>query len=377
MASNTDEEKTPLLNKKYVSNTRIHLTSSKTPEQDPSDFRAPKPSSCCTNLLYYLSSITVEPALLFHSVSYGIEGVFKTNMILDKTCTIQLQYGQDICDNLNSGNYGKEQDSVQSMTNDYVLYCQWIEFLPAVFMMVLLGAWGDIYGRKIPLFLPLLGSTLKALGLALNAHWWHLPPFYILLSYIPYGLTGNMMAIFMAASAYIGEESGQRSRTTRLSLLNITMFVCIPVGHAVGMYLFNHGGYVLVFGAEFLISSLSVLYILVRIKNKPPKRKAGDSEEETPRLSLARIKQSLLVVFKERENGGRAQVLGHICCISLYVITFSKDSWHYVIILQIIRHVSVFACFLKGYYNNYICIYFLPQRLLTVISVFTCYLKGH
>ncbi|XP_071543562.1 proton-coupled folate transporter-like [Panulirus ornatus] len=332
MASYDGGEIIPSIKKPNVDNTRIRPTPYETPAGHlNSDPEARRKSSCCSSLCYYLSSITVEPVIFLQMVSYGMEDVSKTNMILGKTCAIQLHYSQDICDNLNTGQYHREQDTVQKITNDYSLYCKWIELLPAIFTTMLLGAWSDAYGRKLPLMLPLVGSTLKALGLTLNAYWWSIQPFYILLSYIPYGLTGNLMVTFMATSAYVCEDSGQRSRTTRLSVLILTMNVSIPLGYAVGMYFFKTGGYVTIFGAEFLFCLLSLLYTLVRIRNKPPKREDSQGPEpERSGLSLSLMKKSLLVVFKERENRDRAQVLGQISCICLYMINLCVLSFMYV-----------------------------------------------
>ncbi|XP_042860369.1 proton-coupled folate transporter-like [Penaeus japonicus] len=320
MASSRSDEKTPLLKESPASKS----PPSNSTEKVPQTTERTEPS-CCTRVERYLSNITVEPALLLHSLSYAVEGIFKTNMVVDKTCSIQLQYSGDVCTELDSGNYGKQQDTVQAITNKYNMYSQWIEMGPAVFVLIFMGMWSDRRSRRLPLLLPMLGSTIKALGLMANAYFWSLQPYFILLSYIPYGLTGGMMTAFMAAYAYVSDTSGTRSRTTRLSFAGVMMMVASPLGHALGTVLFKYGGYTLVFGVEFAISALSAVYIVLRFDDKPPQGAREGGENKI--FSLDAIKSTFQVVFKEREGRGRPQILGHIACICLYVMSYDAMSF--------------------------------------------------
>ncbi|XP_027225199.2 probable peptidoglycan muropeptide transporter SLC46 [Penaeus vannamei] len=315
MASTRPDEKTPLLKESTTNKISDGVEKGPQPEQ----------TSCGAKFKRYLSNVTVEPALLLHSLSYAVEGVFKTNMIVDKTCSIELGYDGDVCTNLDSGNYKAQQDTVQQITNKYNMYSLWIEMGPAVFVLAFLGMWSDRRSRRLPLLLPMVGSTLKALGLMANAYFWSLQPYFILLSYIPYGLSGSMMGAFMAAYAYIGDTSGFRSRTTRLSLAGVTMFAASPVGNALGTLLFRYGSYTLVFGVEFVVSALSAVYVVLRFDDKPPQ---GATEGGDQRIfSLDTIKSTLRVVFKERPGQGRRQILGHIACICLYVMSYGGTSF--------------------------------------------------
>ncbi|KAK7067957.1 hypothetical protein SK128_009716, partial [Halocaridina rubra] len=283
---------------------------------------------CSTSWLqkvrYFLDNITVEPILFFHSLSYAIDGIFYTNMIIDKTCKIQLNYSNEICVHLDSGNYTAQQDEVQKLSNTYQLYSTWVEYALAMLIVLFLGTWSDVHGRKLPVIAPLVGSSLKALGLLINAYFWSLKPFFIVLSYIPYGLCGGTMTIYMATYAFIGDDSSKRARTTRLSVAGVMMFAASPIGHGLGTILYSHGGYILVFGIEFLTSLLSVVYGLLRLKggstNKNDRDIARSSAEK--KMSFSGIRASTRVVIKKREDYQRAHIIGHICCIWIYMISF-------------------------------------------------------
>ncbi|MPC12320.1 Proton-coupled folate transporter [Portunus trituberculatus] len=281
------------------------------------------PHRARTGLCHYLSLVTVEPALFLLAMGFSIELVFKTNMLVDKTCSIQLQYSSDVCHSLDSGNYKAQQASVQKLTANYNMYCQIIELLPGALVMLLLGTWSDTRSRRLPLLLPLVGSTLKSLGLCCNAYWWSLQPFYVAMAYIPFGLSGGMMATFMASYAYVSEDSGERGRTTRLSLAGMALFAALPFGNALGAALFSRGGYVAVFGLQFIANFIAFIYIAIRLREERPKQVSRTVTQEGKSITpLNHLRQSLATVFWRRPAGGRARILGHICCIFLYMITF-------------------------------------------------------
>lgn len=312
MAPNPVEETTPLLkggsSKPRPTTTTVHL---KSPSVDSSS----KP--CC--LCRCLSLVTVEPAIFFHAMGYAVESVFKTNMILDKVCSIRLHYSQEVCQNLDSGDYVVQQDTVQKITNRYTLYCLLIEMIPAVFIMILLGTLSDTRGRRLPLMLPVLGGALKAIGLFMNAYWWSLDPAYILLSYIPFGLTGGFMAAFAAAYAYLGEISSAKWRTTRLSIAGGVMMSSLSIGRGLAAVLFTQWGYIGVFTCEFLMSATAFVYITMRLSNEQrPKSVARGSGTAEKSSIMQSVKQTVMVVLRKREVGIRAQILGHIACIALF-----------------------------------------------------------
>ncbi|XP_063874795.1 proton-coupled folate transporter-like [Scylla paramamosain] len=284
--------------------------------------RPPQPPPPRTGLCRCLSFVTVEPALFLLAMSYSIELIFKTNMLVDKTCSIQLQYSLDVCRNLDTGNYKAQQASVQRLTANYNMYCQILELLPGALVMLLLGTWSDTRSRRLPLLLPIVGSTLKSLGLCCNAYWWSLQPFYVTLAYIPFGLSGGMMATFMASYAYVSEDSGDWGRTTRLSLAGMALFAALPFGNVLGAALFSHGGYVAVFGMEFITNLLAFIYIVIRLREERPKQVSRITQEGKSTTPLNHLRQSLAAVGRQRPAGGRALILGHICCIFLYMITF-------------------------------------------------------
>lgn len=274
--------------------------------------------STCQKLASFILGITVEPAYFLYSLYYGIEGTIIVNLWVDKVC-LNL-YSEEVCRELDSGKYTSEQDHVQSIVNKYKsAYSQWIEYLPAVVMVIVLGAWSDAKDRRVPVVLPFLGFLLKSLGLVANSYWWSWPPAYLLLASVPVGLTGGSMALALGVSSYLSAVSSVRSRTARLSLPMILLLVGMPAGKAVGTLLYSHFGYVIVFVTDAALNLSALLYSLCRLQRNP----GGDgpkTQDKSPRmkelLSPKRMKETLSVVRKEREPRANLHIIGHIAIIS-------------------------------------------------------------
>ncbi|XP_068215349.1 proton-coupled folate transporter-like [Palaemon carinicauda] len=275
-----------------------------------------EPTLCWAKLTALWSSISVEPLLFFHFLAYSIESIFLTNMMIDKTCNLQLNYSKEVCSNLDNGGHTAEQDRVQKLTANYQMYGSWFEYGLGIIVLIFLGAWGDTKGRVLPLFLPSVGSTLKYVVILLNAYFWQWEPYLLVLSYIPYGLGGSGMGLFMAMYAYLGDHSKERSRMTRLSLAGIMMELASPAGNALGTIIFPKAGYVGVFWAAFGFSLLSNVCIVFCIKVK--NRKSTKSKK----LTLNAVKESLMTVMQPRPGKLRAYVFGYIIIIWMTMISY-------------------------------------------------------
>lgn len=275
-----------------------------------------------------LSYITVEPALILHAVGFGLESVFITNLWVDKTCLIHYGYGNEVCADLDTGMYTEQQDTVQRLVNQYNVYRHIVEYLPALAVVLLLGAWSDRRGRRLPILVPMLGQLLLALGLVANSYWWHLPPSFILVAYLPSGVTGAAMGLFMGVYAYVSATSAQKSRTTRLAIVGVILFFVSPIGKYVGTLIYGRGGYVAVFGTMATLDFLSVLYVLMRLEEHPDGARADTSSKAgvCDALSPAHLKATFLAVWRPRAGRTRGHILVNIFICCLQVFSLGKRS---------------------------------------------------
>ncbi|XP_063603815.1 probable peptidoglycan muropeptide transporter SLC46 [Penaeus indicus] len=281
----------------------------------------------------FFSSITVEPALLLYMLAYGLCFVYTTQIWVEKVCYFHFHYDEEICKNLDTGKYPEEQSAVHRMTTRYNVYNHLIEYLPAALIVLVLGAWSDTRDRRLPIIIPMVGIAIMKLGLAANAYWWTLLPDYILLAYVPVGLTGAAMTIFMGGYAYVAVASGQRARTSRISMIGVVSVLGATVGQVLGLLVYASWGYVGVFLVGALLLGVAAVYGLARLEKKPGTSDEAELRQDRPIreiLSLAQLKETLLTPFRRRRDQGRCHVIGHIVVILLFLSTYGSLNYNFL-----------------------------------------------
>ncbi|XP_063586340.1 lysosomal proton-coupled steroid conjugate and bile acid symporter SLC46A3-like [Penaeus indicus] len=286
------------------------------------------PASCCGRVRRFFCAVTVEPVCFLYAITFGMTMALLPNLWVDKICSVQLDYGEETCASLQEEKDPAKQDAVQKMSAQMSLYFQLLLFVPAVFANLLLGAWGDTRGRRLPVLAPVVGSLLMALVIMANCYWWALPPALLLLAALPAGCTGSMMAVFSASFAYVGAVAGRRARTLRLSVLGVTMMVCNPAGRAIALLVYDRCGYVATLGCQVGMYVVSIVYIQLRLKKWPSGACAPGEQEGRSVcsvLSPSSLKETLRTACRTRESGGHWDVLGHIAVICLSISTLAAN----------------------------------------------------
>nr|XP_053642888.1 solute carrier family 46 member 3-like [Cherax quadricarinatus]XP_053642889.1 solute carrier family 46 member 3-like [Cherax quadricarinatus] len=294
---------------------------------------AETPKSYRSKLAETLGEVTVEPAILLHSIAYAADQVYLTNIKIDKICLNQFNYSAEICESLDTGNYTLQQDQVQRVAADYNVYCHWAEYLPAIISMVILGAWGDTRGRRLPVVLPFIGSLFSSLCVFANVYWWTLPTPFIILALIPLGVAGGNLGLSMNTCAYLSTMSKKRSRTFRLSSTEWIKMGCYPLGIYVSMLLFGYGGYLAVFSFEILLYFIAGVYLIVRLKEPPSTREQGSQAKITnigQVLSPSRLKRTFTVICRPRESGGRTTLIFQSVILLFLVFMLGAKNYFYL-----------------------------------------------
>ena len=70
----------------------------------------------------------VEVAAFLKMLELGLHNVAKTNLLIEKICTVDLSLSDDICSDIDS--HPKEQVKVQEMVNDLNLYTMVLAGIP-------------------------------------------------------------------------------------------------------------------------------------------------------------------------------------------------------------------------------------------------------
>ena len=71
---------------------------------------------------------SIELAIAIHAFSSGLHNVIRTNLLIEKTCRVNLNFTDTVCDNINL--HDKENDEVQEEVTTINLYYTFLSALP-------------------------------------------------------------------------------------------------------------------------------------------------------------------------------------------------------------------------------------------------------
>ena len=78
------------------------------------------PCTASTFWTTWISSFTIEFAVMFSKMSHGVLGVLRTDMALSKVCLMELGHNETVCSDIKS--YGDIEMDVQKRVNMFEMY---------------------------------------------------------------------------------------------------------------------------------------------------------------------------------------------------------------------------------------------------------------
>ena len=206
--------------------------------------------------------------MLVDGLSYSIMIVAVENIQMDKICLVNLNYTQEVCENLSAN-----PEASLEHQKAFSVFGMWYGMLTAIlplFFVLFVGAWSDKYGRKIPLLAANVGHIMWALCYLLNSVIKQWPVEMLYLAAILDTIGGGTVSFLTACNAYISDVTKESERTCRVGLANSIWFLGGPVGTILGTYLYMYGGYIAVFGTSAACLSVSFFYILRLPESRGP-----------------------------------------------------------------------------------------------------------
>ena len=159
--------------------------------------------------------ITVEPIVLLYLL--GISSLrttneqFVYNRFLDKWGEKDMaelsSNGSDTCGDVTT----TQEEAAQASTASFLIGYEIILVLPGILMAFWVGSRSDRSGRKLPLFLPVLGIFLRAVCSFLVAYF-HLDTYYLFVGVALDGMSGAQCVLATTAYAYIADVTDPKSR---------------------------------------------------------------------------------------------------------------------------------------------------------------------
>lgn len=310
---------------------------------------------------YFLHETTVEPCLFIYMICTAISSLAVQNMHLEKSCRVNYQYGDEVCDRIRARNTtGLEQElkNVQSLVAQVMAWkFPLMTGVPAL-MLLFVGAWSDrTKKRKICILFPMVGEIISNIGLLLATYFlneWSLES-TVLIEALPPAFTGSYIIIFMGMYTFMTDRTTFEDRTFRIGLVTIFVNLGTPTGTAVSGILLRAVGYYGVFSIVLVLHSISFIYGLIRLEdvvesdvsniniNNEGNYKSCNMFKEVSMPVIDTFK----VAFKSRPEFGRVQIISLLVLYFLMVgPLYGKKvfyNYHKFSILKIFKKSAVFV----------------------------------
>ena len=127
----------------------------------------------------------IEVAAFLKMLELGVHSVVKTNLLIEKTCRVDMNLGDMVCDDIE--HHPQEQDMVQERVNNLLLYDRllisvpwWVDILfiaiiihfCSILISLFVGSYSDKFGRRPLLLVPLIGLIFSAFVYLSNIFFW-------------------------------------------------------------------------------------------------------------------------------------------------------------------------------------------------------------
>ncbi|KAK7069065.1 hypothetical protein SK128_028337, partial [Halocaridina rubra] len=256
----------------------------------------PPPQTFWQRVKAFFRTISVEPVMLLDGMAFSNMVVLVETLQMDKVCLIHLNQTREVCDNISE--YDDIKKATTTKVSEFAMYNGIILAVIPLFFILFMGAWSDRYGRKVPLCISTTGHVLYALGYLVTSAVDSWPVEYLWFVSLLDSLGGGAVCFLTAANSYMSDVTSEAERTARLGLANSLWFLGGPVGTLMGKYIFDAGGYQVLFGTSLAMSLAALLYIIFYLpESHGVFANVAKLEKKLPPKQSLRLRESVAWVY--------------------------------------------------------------------------------
>ncbi|XP_071454037.1 proton-coupled folate transporter-like [Hetaerina americana] len=253
------------------------------------------------------SKLTVEPVLFLFMLAIFMQFTVFQDMIYETVC--ENKFTTFVCNDLHNV---KNRDKLEEVLDESSRWLMWsgVSFaIPSIMATNFLGSWGDSYGRKFPLYLPSLGTSVGTLIYVIVSVFkcTNLP--WIIVGSAISGVTGGFVGCIMTVTSYTTEVANNATRTSRVSLLESSTFIAAALGPILGASVSGAANRNAVFGACLLCHALLVVYVFIFVHDTERSQSSPSNIRWKELIGLNHLLGSIKTSFKEREGGKRTNIM--------------------------------------------------------------------
>ncbi|XP_066246601.1 probable peptidoglycan muropeptide transporter SLC46 [Euwallacea similis] len=287
------------------------------------------PKTLCYYLIKFLSYVTVEPTMAFYMMAFMITTVVEQSFFVYKACKVNHGYNETVCTHINEEQYENITKKVQITVSNFHLWNDIAGHAGQIILAFFMGAWSDRRGRKIPLIMGLIGKFYYSTMVVVNSIQTHWPVEYIIYTAtLPMAFTGADVAIFAAAFTYLIDISSNKNRTLRVTLLEVCYLATMPIGTALGAWIYKKvdSSYTIMFIINASLLAIAIVYSLVRLEWRTTTTQRPVSEAQNLFLDFFDYNHAIntaKTLTKSRPKKKQTVLLLLIAIMAVYV--FQRD----------------------------------------------------
>ena len=262
----------------------------------------------------------VEPLLLLYMYCYFLVGPVQEQMIYRKVClqTFNKTHCDIISRNTNATN---DQNIVQSKTVKWNIYSTIAHCLPPAITTLLFGVFTDHIGRKKILMVPIFGDLVNGICYWINAYFFSLSVWCILIGRVVSGVCGSYATMLMGAFAYVSDITDESTRTKRIIGLESTMYLGAILSYFSSGFMLEKYGFVAVYSLVVALYLVLVVYaIFLKESYNAASRQRLRLKDV---LSKDILVEGIRTLTKKRRGNDRAVLLVLVFCLFLFYFLFT------------------------------------------------------
>jgi len=267
-------------------------------------------------------NITVEPVIFFYFLAiYLLFSVFHPT-VFNRVCISYLSQSNitnltpDSCTLLFTLNTTESAAAIQHInqeTNSWIKWTTLASYLPSIVTDCFIGGWGDLFGRKLPMFLPSVGGVLASIVYICFVMIESLDVSWLLVASVCSGMFGGVTSVIANCFSYVASLIDKENRTFRVSIVDGMLFVAATIGPFSSKFLKDSLGTVYVFSGYMICHVLVIVYCI--FLKEPAKSKSNITCSKL--FNIKHLLDSIRTVFVSRPN--KANIILLLQLVALFI----------------------------------------------------------
>ncbi len=217
-----------------------------------------------------LSGITVEPLLFLSDFAHSLARPTENALLFQRLYVDSYNETLSV-HHVHAGNSTRmsQLTYVDQETSRWKFYLVIASLLPSTLLGLVFGSISDRYGRRLPMVISSVGHILSLVPNLLVALVPSCPTWLLIMGSLAYGLLGGKLTYYACCYSYLSDVTTPEDKTCRFSFLTAASRCGMIVAFFLSGILLQQVGFVVIYSGLIGIILLTIVYVLVFLKDKP------------------------------------------------------------------------------------------------------------